>query len=40
MVKAVFLSQDCYIETNTTSLLVDVGISCKRLVVKLDELKI
>ena len=29
-----------YIETDTTSLLVDVGISCKRLVTKLDELNI
>ena len=29
-----------YIETDTTSLLVDVGISCKRLVNKLNELKI
>lgn len=29
-----------YIETDTTSLLVDVGISCKRLVSKLDELNI
>jgi len=29
-----------YIETDTTSLLVDVGISCKRLVNKLNELQI
>lgn len=29
-----------YIETDTTSLLVDVGISCKRLVNKLEDLKI
>ena len=29
-----------YIETDTTSLLVDVGVSCKKLVSKLDELNI
>lgn len=29
-----------YIETDTTSLLVDIGISCKRLTTKLNELKI
>ena len=29
-----------YIETDSTSLLVDIGISCKRLVNKLEELKI
>lgn len=29
-----------YIETDTTSLLVDVGISCKRLINKLEELNI
>ena len=29
-----------YVETDSTSLLVDVGISCKRLVEKLNELQI
>ena len=29
-----------YIETDTTSLLVDIGVSCKRLVEKLEELQI